>query len=195
MKPIFFATPSELREWFEKNHYKETELFVGYYKKGTGKPSITWPESVKEALCFGWIDGVRKGVSDTAYTIRFTPRKAGSNWSATNIRYAEELIKKGLMQPVGLKAFEARKKEKSGIYSYEQRNAAKLKAADETKFKANKKAWEYFQFTAPSYRKAAIWWVVSAKQEVTKMRRLEQLIQDSEQGRPVPPLTPRKRNK
>ena len=195
MKPIFFAAPIDLRKWFEKNYDKEVELLIGYHKKASGKPSITWPESVNEALCFGWIDGVRKGVSDTVYTVRFTPRKPGSNWSATNIKYAEDLIKKGLMQPAGIKAYEARKTEKSGIYSYEQRSVGQLEEAYETKFKANKKAWEYFQATAPSYQKAATWWVVSAKQEGTKIRRLEQLINDSEQGKPVPPLTPRKRKK
>lgn len=195
MKPIFFASPIDLRKWFEKNYDEEAELLIGYYKKASGKPSITWPESVNEALCFGWIDGVRKGVSDTVYTVRFTPRKRGSNWSATNIKYAEDLIKRGLMQPAGLKAYKARKTEKSGIYSYEQRSVGQLEEAYETKFKANKKAWEYFQATAPSYQKAAIWWVMSAKQDETKMRRLEQLINYSEQGKPVPPLTPRKRKK
>jgi uncharacterized protein YdeI (YjbR/CyaY-like superfamily) len=193
MKANFFTSPAELRKWFEAYHDKETELLVGYYKKGTGKPSITWPESVNEALCFGWIDGVRKGVDESVYSVRFTPRKPGSIWSATNIKNVEGLIKKGLMQPAGLKAFEMRRKEKSAIYSYEQKSVAKFEAPFENKLKANKKAWEFFQSSAPSYQRAAIWWVVSAKQEETKMRRLEQLIQDSEQGKTVPPLTPRKR--
>jgi uncharacterized protein YdeI (YjbR/CyaY-like superfamily) len=193
MKPTFFASPGELRKWFEDHHDKETELLIGYYKKSSGKPSITWTESVNEALCYGWIDAVRQGIDETVYTIRFTPRKPGSIWSATNIKNAETLIEKGLMRPAGLKAFEARKKEKSVVYSYEQKNATKLPESYEKKLKANHKAWEFFHSTSPSYQQAAIWWIMSARQEETKLRRLEQLIQDSEQGRTVPPLTPRKR--
>jgi uncharacterized protein YdeI (YjbR/CyaY-like superfamily) len=193
MKATFFASPAELQKWFEEHHDKETELLIGYYKKSSGKQGITWAESVNEALCFGWIDGVRKGIDETAYTVRFTPRKPGSIWSATNIKNVEDLTEKGLMQPAGLKAFEARKKEKSAIYSYEQKNSIQFEPSYEKELRANKKAWEFFHSTAPSYQKAAIWWVMGAKREETRLRRLEQLIKDSEQGRTVPPLTPRKR--
>ncbi|MDQ4004845.1 MAG: YdeI/OmpD-associated family protein, partial [Actinomycetota bacterium] len=157
-----------------------------------GLPSITWPEAVDEALCFGWIDGIRKSIDDTSYKNRFTPRRSGSTWSVVNIRRVQELIELGRMHSAGLKAFEARKEERSGIYSYEQRHLVGLEPAHEGRFRANEKAWAYFQASPPSYRKAAVWWVVSAKQEGTRLRRLEQLISHSEQGRTVPPLTPRR---
>jgi uncharacterized protein YdeI (YjbR/CyaY-like superfamily) len=182
MKPTFFATPADFRRWFEKNHDKATELLAGFYKKDSGRPSITWPESVDQALCFGWIDGVRKRIDDVSYTIRFTPRKRVSTWSAINIRRVEELKKLGLMQPAGLRAYEARSAEKSGIYAYE--NAPKeLPPADEKKFRANRKAWEYFNAQAPSYRRVAIYWIMSAKREETRTRRLALLIEDSAAGR------------
>jgi uncharacterized protein YdeI (YjbR/CyaY-like superfamily) len=190
--PVFFADQGEWRRWLEKNHATATELWVGLHKKGSGKPSITWPEAVDEALCFGWIDGVRQSIDATSYKNRFTPRRPGSNWSAKNVNRVRELIDLGLMRPAGLMAFEVRKAEKSGVYSYEQRHLARLEPADEKKLRANRKAWSYFQASAPSYRKAAIWWVVSAKREETRLRRLEQLISNSEQGRTVPPLTPRR---
>jgi uncharacterized protein YdeI (YjbR/CyaY-like superfamily) len=193
MKPTFFASSAELRKWFDEYSDKETELLIGYYKRHSGKPSITWAESVNEALCFGWIDSVRQGIDETVYTVRFTPRKPGAIWSATNIKIVEGLIKKGLMQSAGLKAFYARKKEKSAVYSYEQKNTIKLEPTHEKALRANKKAWEFFHNTAPSYQKAAIWWITSAKREETKRRRFEQLTNDSEEGRTVPPLTPRKR--
>ena len=183
-----------MRKWFEKYHATTQELWVGYYKTNSGKPSITWPESVDEALCFGWIDGIRKSVDDLSYTIRFTPRKPGSIWSAVNIKRAQALIKQGQMQPAGLKAFQARKENRSGIYSYEQRKAT-LDEAYEKRLKQNKAAWEFFQAQPPSYRKAATWWVVSAKQEETRLKRLEQLITDSAQGRTILPLTRRKKAK
>lgn len=189
LEPIFFTTPSDFRSWLEEHHDKTRELWVGFYKKGSGKPSITWPEAVDEALCFGWIDGVRKGIDDVSYTIRFTPRKASSNWSAVNIRRVGELSTLGLMRPAGLKAFEQRVEEKSGIYAYEQREAARLDDAYEEQFRANEKAWDFFQGQAAWYRKGAIWWVVSAKREETKRKRLATLIEDSEHGRTVPPLT------
>jgi uncharacterized protein YdeI (YjbR/CyaY-like superfamily) len=189
MRPTFFATPSEFRTWLEKHHDDERELWVGFYKKGSGKPSITWPEAVDEALCFGWIDGIRKSVDDESYKNRFTPRKHRSNWSAINIERAKELIALGRMRPAGLKAFEARTDEKSAVYSYEQRHAAKLERAQEREFRANAKAWGFFQSRPPSYRKAAVYWVVSAKKEETRARRLAQLIDDSAAGRTVPPLT------
>jgi uncharacterized protein YdeI (YjbR/CyaY-like superfamily) len=194
MEIVYFESPAEFRAWLEANHDKAQELWVGYHKKSSGKPSMTWPESVDQALCFGWIDGIRKSVDDTRYTIRFTPRKAGSTWSAVNVKRVEELTKQGLMQPAGLKAFEQRKEDKSGIYSYEQGDA-KLDDAFEQQFRANQSAWEYFQKQAPSYQKAAIWWVVSAKQEATREKRLAKLIEDSEQGRRLPQFTPRRRSR
>jgi uncharacterized protein YdeI (YjbR/CyaY-like superfamily) len=188
MDIVYFESPAEFRAWLEANHDKAQELWVGYYKKSSGKPSMTWPESVDQALCFGWIDGIRKSVDEMRYTNRFTPRKPGSNWSAVNVRRVEELSKQGLMHPDGLEAFEARDQEKSRLYSYERANA-RLEDAYEQQFQANTRAWEFFKKQAPSYQKAAIWWVVSAKQEATRAKRLAKLIEDSEQGRTVPPLT------
>lgn len=187
MKPTFFSDPLKFREWLKKNHQKETELLVGFYKVTSGKDSITWPQSVDEALCYGWIDGIRKSIDEESYTIRFTPRKPNSNWSTINMKKMEELIKKGLMQPPGLEAFKKRKAEKSGIYTYENQ-ARELDKAFEKKFKANKAAWSYFQSMAPSYRKTAIGWVMQAKQEATRLRRLENLIKDSAAGRKIKPL-------
>jgi len=193
VKPTFFATPDDFRRWLERNHDKASELLVGFYKKDSGRPSITWPESVDQALCFGWIDGVRKRIDDVSYTIRFTPRKRGSNWSAVNIRRVEELTKLELMQPAGLRAFELRTPEKSGIYAYE--NAPReLSAADAKKFRANKKAWAYFNAQAPSYRRVAIYWIMSAKREETRARRLALLIDDSANGRRLAAYTLEKRD-
>jgi uncharacterized protein YdeI (YjbR/CyaY-like superfamily) len=179
MKPTFFATPSEFRRWLEEHHDATQEVWVGFHKKSSGKPSITWPEAVDEALCFGWIDGVRKGIDDVSYTIRFTPRKPRSIWSAVSVKRARELAGLGLMRTAGLKAFEERAEEKSGLYAYEQQ------------FRANKKAWDFFQAQAAWYRRAAIWWVISAKKEETRLKRLATLIEDPERGRTIPPLTRR----
>jgi uncharacterized protein YdeI (YjbR/CyaY-like superfamily) len=190
VKPAYFATPKQFRAWLDKNHASKTELVVGFYKKGSGKPSMTWPEAVDEALCFGWIDGVRHSIDDERYTNRFTPRKPRSNWSAINIKRAKELIEEGRMRPAGRKAFDARDEARSALYSYEQRNAAKFAPADERRFRADKDAWAFFQARAPSYRKAAIWWVTSAKRPETRNKRLDQLIADSRRGRTVAPLTP-----
>ncbi len=190
MEPTFFATPSEFRAWLEKHHDTSQELWVGYYKKSSGKPSITWPESVDEALCFGWVDSVRNGIDDERYTNRFTPRRPRSTWSATNIKRAKELIELGLMRPAGLRAFEARTDDRSAIYSYEQRHAATLAEEFERQFRANKKAWDFFLSRPPSYRKAAIYWVMSAKKEETRRKRFATLIADSKRGRTVPALTP-----
>lgn len=187
IKPLFFRNPTELRKWFNQNHNKSDELLVGYYKKNSGYPSITWEESVDEALCFGWIDGVRKSLDDLSYTIRFTPRRNGSTWSTKNINRVEYLIKLKLMQPAGLDAYKRRKKEKSGIYSFEQR-IIKLDEQYETILKSNKKAWKYFQEQVQSYRKPAIHWIMSAKQEQTRLKRLETLIRCSEAGEVIPPL-------
>jgi uncharacterized protein YdeI (YjbR/CyaY-like superfamily) len=187
--PTFFATPEEFRAWLEAHHDKRKELWVGFYKKGSGKPSITYPEAVDEALCFGWIDGVRKSLDTESYVNRFTPRQARSTWSAVNIKRAKELERLGRMHPAGQKAFEARADERSAIYSYEQRHAAKLAPEHERQFRASKKAWAWFEAQPSSYRKAAIWWVVSAKKDETKGKRLATLIDDSAHGRTVPPLT------
>ena len=187
-KPLFFPTPATWRKWLEENHDKETELLVGFYKTKSGKPSITWPQSVEEALCFGWIDGIRKGIDEESYTIRFTPRKAKSIWSAININLVEKLIKEDRMQPAGLKAYQARSAEKSKIYSYEKAEE-KLPEDWEKELRANKKAWEYFSQKAPSYRKPATHWVVSAKQEITRRKRFELLVKCSEEGTTIPPLS------
>jgi uncharacterized protein YdeI (YjbR/CyaY-like superfamily) len=189
MEPTFFARAEEFRAWLEEHHDKRTELWVGFHKKGSGKPSITYPEAVDEALCFGWIDGVRKSLDTGSYVNRFTPRQARSTWSAVNIERAKELEQLGRMHPAGRKAFEARTDDRSAIYSYEQRHAAKLAPEHERQFRANRKAWTWFEAQPPSYRKAAIWWVVSAKKDQTKARRLVKLIDDSAQERTVPPLT------
>ena len=187
---IFFATPEEFRRWLEENHDKASELHVGYYKKGTGKPGITWQESVDQALCFGWIDSVRRSLDAESYCNRFTPRKKTSTWSAVNIRRVGELTALGLMHPAGLKAFEQRKAERSGIYAFEQPEAAiQLSDAEDQQFQANENAWAWFQQQAAWYRRGALWWVVSAKQEKTRAKRLAQLIDDSANERTIAPLT------
>lgn len=178
MEPQFFENPSLFRKWLAKNHQTEKELLVGFYKVGSGKPSMSWSESVDEALCFGWIDGIRKSIDDKSYTIRFTPRKPTSIWSAVNIKKMEELTEKGLMQPAGLAAFKHRKEEKSKIYIHEN-EAKKLSSAFEKKFKANKKAWHFFSNQAPSYQKLIIGWIMGAKQEITQLSRLEKAIAES----------------
>ena len=191
MKPTFFKTQPDFRRWFEKHHDTSKELLVGFYKKSSGRASITWPESVDEALCFGWIDGIRRSIDDISYTIRFTPRKPTSTWSVINIRRAQELIDQGLMRPGGLRAFQLRKENKSGIYSYEQRSE-KLPEPYEKEIKRNKTAWAFFQAQSPWYRKTVGWWVVSAKKEETRLKRLATLIEDSANGRTIGPF---KRNK
>jgi len=188
LKLTFFKTPSDLRKWFEKYHAKEQELLIGFYKKDSGNPSITWPESVDEALCFGWIDGIRRNVDEVSYSIRFTPRRARSTWSVVNIKRAEELTKQGLMRPPGLKAFEARKENRSGIYSYEQRSP-ELPDPYRGLLKKNKAAWNFFDAQPPSYQKAANWWVVSAKKEETRLKRLDKLIYHSARGQTIPQFT------
>jgi uncharacterized protein YdeI (YjbR/CyaY-like superfamily) len=184
---IFFENSAALRKWFELNYDEATEISVGYYKKNSGKPSITWPESVDQALCFGWIDGVRNSIDDTSYRIRFTPRKAGSIWSAVNIKRAGELIEMGLMRPAGLAAFEKRVEGRSKIYAYEQ-GECKLSDEFEADFKLNKEAWQFFSSQAASYQKTAVWWVISAKQDATRRRRLAALILDSAGGRKIAQL-------
>ncbi|MBA2407966.1 MAG: YdeI/OmpD-associated family protein [Chitinophagales bacterium] len=191
MEIKFFKTPGAWHDWLKRNHDKTQELWVGFYKKDSGKPSITWPESVDEALCFGWIDGIRKSIDEESYKIRFTPRKSVSTWSNVNMKRVEELIKVGRMQPAGLAAYNKRHQKRSGIYAFEQ-SEAKLSAIQEKQFKANKQAWTFFKAQAPWYQRTAIWWVVSAKREETKVKRLGILIQNSDQGLHIPTL---RRNK
>ncbi|MEO5754256.1 MAG: YdeI/OmpD-associated family protein [Chthoniobacterales bacterium] len=175
MEAVFFAMPAELRKWFHRHHAREKELWVGFYKKASGKPSITWPESVDEALCVGWIDGIRKTIDAESYQIRFTPRRRGSIWSAVNIKRVEVLTRKKRMQPSGLAAFAARVENKSGIYAYEQRTA-ELPEPYAGLLRANQPAWDFFQAQPPSYRKTLSWWIVSAKQEETRRKRIAKLI-------------------
>ena len=190
-EPTYFATPAKFRAWLRRNHSSERELLVGFYKRGSGMPSITWPESVDEALCYGWIDGVRRRVDDERYTIRFTPRKKRSTWSAVNVARAKELVAAGRMTAAGLAAFEARSDDRTAIYSYEQRKTATLGAAFEKEFRRNKKAWKFFSEQAPWYRRTAAHWVTTAKKEETRKKRLAELIADSSAGQLVGPLRPR----
>jgi uncharacterized protein YdeI (YjbR/CyaY-like superfamily) len=187
-RPRFFKTQADWRAWLEKNHDKTSELVVGFHKAATGKPSITHKQALDEALCFGWIDGVAHG-GDTSWTIRFTPRRKGSVWSDINIARVGELTKLGRMHPAGLAAFEKRDPKKQKHYSNENRGTP-LDPAYEKKFRANRKAWAHFESRPPSYRRPAIWWVMSAKKPETRARRLATLIADSEAGRRIALLTP-----
>lgn len=178
MKPItpkFFRSSAHFRRWLERNHDKRAEVWVGYYKKSTGRPTMTWAESVDEALCFGWIDGIRKAIDEISYTIRFTPRRQNSVWSAVNIRNVQRLIDGGRMQPPGLAAFEARREDRCEIYSYEQR-PRELPASFAKQMRKNKVAWQFFHAQPPGHRRQIIWWIVSAKQESTRQQRLKKLI-------------------
>jgi uncharacterized protein YdeI (YjbR/CyaY-like superfamily) len=190
-KPAFFETPEAFRDWLSKHHSVSEVLLVAYHKKGSGKPSMTWPESVDEALCYGWIDGVRNRIDEVSYTIRFTPRKPGSIWSSVNIKRARALIEQERMQPAGLKAFEARRDSKSAIYSYEQRTG-ELDAESNRLLKRNKAAWSFFQKQPASYRRVASWWIKSAKLEETRVKRLEKLIAHSAQGQRLPQFARKK---
>ncbi len=190
MNPTFFNTPQDLRAWFEKNHASAQELVVGLYKVGSGKGGITYHNALDEALCFGWIDGTRKSIDETRWMIRFSPRQKKSIWSSVNIRRATELEQAGQMHAAGRKAFHERDAKLTKQYSFENKER-KLDAAREKKFRANKKAWDWFSKQAPSYQHAASFWVLSAKQEATRAKRLETLIQDSENGLRVAPLRPR----
>lgn len=189
MKPVFFATQAELRRWFVQNHKTARELLLGFYKVGSGKLSVTWQQTVDEALCFGWIDGVRKRIDDQSYTIRFTPRRANSIWSAVNIKRAGELKELGRMKPAGLKAFEGRDPKRAQQYSGEQRSVA-WPPALEKGFKRNKAAWAFFNKQPPGYRKTIGWWVVSAKREETQLKRLARLIEMSAAGQRVDLIKP-----
>lgn len=188
MDATFFESSAAFRAWLELHHAMAQELWVGFYKKSSGRPSITWPESVDQALCFGWIDSIRKSIDAISYVQRFTPRRPGSNWSAVNIGRVAELAQLGLMHPAGLAAFEARSEHRSEVYSYEEGRTG-LDPAYQTLLRANPRAWDYFQAQAPWYRRTACHWVMSAKQEPTRLRRLASLIDYSERGTTIPPLT------
>ena len=181
MQPNFFKTPADFRPWLVKNYDKADELLVGFYKKASGKPSITWPESVDEALCVGWIDGIRRSIDEERYSIRFTPRRKGSIWSAVNTKRVAELKKAGRMLAVGLRAFEERDPKKTAVYSFE-RETAELPPAYLKQFRANAAAWKFFAAQPPGYRKISAFFVMSAKQDETRERRLERLIADSARG-------------
>ncbi|MFL5733718.1 MAG: YdeI/OmpD-associated family protein [Chloroflexia bacterium] len=187
MDVTFFLTPAEFREWLEANHDKAGELWLGFYKKGSGKTGITYAQAVDEALCFGWIDGIRKSLDAASYTNRFTPRRPGSVWSNVNINRVHELIELGLMRPSGLAEFNKRDEGRARQYSYERENA-ELDEPYQERFQANKQAWDFFQAQAPSYCKLANWWVMSARKEETRQRRLDALIEGSEQGMRLPQL-------
>jgi uncharacterized protein YdeI (YjbR/CyaY-like superfamily) len=188
MTTKFFATPLAFRDWLESHHKSETEAWVGFHKRGTGKASITWSESVDVALCFGWIDGVRRSLGEEAYMIRFTPRKPSSTWSAINVAKVAALVEEGKMTAAGLEAFKSRTAAKTGTYSYERNKAAKLPRAYEEALRANRRAAAFFDAQAPWYRRTATHWVISAKREETRERRLAQLIADSAKGLEIPPL-------
>lgn len=182
MKPRFFRSSDEFRKWLEANHDTASEVYVGFYKKASGKKGISYKEAVDQALCFGWIDTTVKGIDEERYMQRFTPRRKGSIWSAVNIKRVGELTEQGLMHPAGLKTFQTRDPTKQGLYSFEN-PPQDLPPEQEKRFKANKAAWGFFNEQPAGYKRAAIWWVVSAKREETKERRIQTLIDDSEAGR------------
>jgi uncharacterized protein YdeI (YjbR/CyaY-like superfamily) len=188
MDPIFFRNPAELRDWLDEHHETADEVYVGAWKKGTGQPTLTWEEIVDEALCVGWIDGVRRPVDGDRWAIRLTPRRKASNWSNRNIGRVAELRTEGRMRPAGDAAYEARREDRSGVYSFEQRENAALDPDEERQFKAEPEAWTWFSAQAPSYRRTAIFWVASAKRPETRARRLATLIEDSRTGRDVKPI-------
>jgi uncharacterized protein YdeI (YjbR/CyaY-like superfamily) len=188
MKIKHFKTPEAFRAWLEKHHASERELWVGYYKKHTGRASITWPESVDQALCFGWIDGLRRGVDEEVFAIRFTPRRPNSIWSAVNVGRVKALIRSGAMQPAGLAAFKALKENRSVVYSFEQRSVD-LDPKYAKILRLNAAAWKFYEKQPASYRKAANWWVMSAKHEATRLSRLDRLITHSAAGERIPQFT------
>ncbi|HZP60988.1 MAG TPA: YdeI/OmpD-associated family protein [Opitutaceae bacterium] len=189
MKATHFTSAADFRRWLEENHAAATELSVGFYHKRSGKGGLTYPEALDEALCFGWIDGVRRNAGADSYIIRFTPRKNGSIWSLVNVRHVERLTASGKMHAAGLKAFAARLAHRTGVYSFEQKEPSKLPAAFEKKFRANRKAWDFFSSQAPWYQRTAIHKVMSPKQETTRLRWLELLISDSAAGKRLDALT------
>ena len=189
MKPKFFVSASAFHRWLHTHHSSSRELLVGFHKVGSGRASITYAEALDAALCYGWIDGVRTRYDATSYTIRFTPRKRGSIWSAVNLRHVRRLTALGLMRPAGLEAHRERDRRKSGLYSFENRPRALAPAYART-FKANRRAWAWFEAQAPWYRRTASWWVMSAKKDETRLRRLATLITSCAKGSKIPPLAP-----
>jgi uncharacterized protein YdeI (YjbR/CyaY-like superfamily) len=187
MNPTFFSTAAAFRKWLDRHHTSHRELIVGFHKVGSGKPSITYPQALDAALCFGWIDGLRKGLDADSYTIRFTPRTKTSIWSAVNLKHVARLRAAGQMHPAGLKVFEERDRARSKLYSYENR-PTRLSPDCARTFKANRRAWTWFEAQAPSYRRVAAWWVMNAKQEATRERRLATLIACSARGTKAPPF-------
>jgi len=185
--PQYFKTPNEFREWLTHNYQESSELWVGYFKKDSGIQSITWPESVDQALCFGWIDGIRKSIDNKRYMIRFTPRKPRSHWSNVNIRKVKELKKLKLMTPAGLLAYKKRDEKKSRQASFEQKQVL-LRKDFEKILKGSDKAWSYYNLQSPSYQKQVIWWIMSAKKEETRVKRLNILIESSEKHEVIPPM-------
>lgn len=181
-EPVFFETGAAFRKWLDKNHHKAEELLVGFYKTGSGKKSMTWSESVDEAICYGWIDGVRKSIDEESYMIRFTPRKPKSIWSAINIKKVEDLTREGRMMPAGLAAFNKREVERSAVYTYELKESAQLSEEFEQRFRANEKAWAFYQKMPPGYRKQTAHWVMTGKQAATREKRLAELIRDCAAG-------------
>jgi len=186
--PVFFSDADAFRRWLEAHHGTATEVVVGYHKVGTGQPSMTWPESVAEALCFGWIDGIRRRIDDSRYSIRFTPRKRTSTWSAVNVRTMERLVAEGRVHAAGLAAYAARSDANTGIYSYERGEPAVLTADAQRAFQAHAAAWAYFQAQPPSYRRTATHFVVSAVRPETRAKRLALLIACSAKGERLPQL-------
>ncbi len=185
MEPAFFATPADFRAWLERHHGEAAELLVGFYKKRSGRPTMSWPESVDQALCFGWIDGVRRGRDAESYTIRFTPRKPRSIWSAVNIAKYAKLVEQGAVAPAGVAAYERRTEKRSRVYAFEQQQEPELSAEQERRFRERAGAWEFFLDQAPSYRRTVVWWIVSAKREQTRAARLGRAIEDSANGQRI----------
>jgi uncharacterized protein YdeI (YjbR/CyaY-like superfamily) len=181
MRPTFFSSPEKFRAWLEQNHARESELLVGFHKKSSGKKSVSYAEALDEALCFGWIDGVRKNLDETSYTIRFTPRKPRSIWSNINVNHVERLKNEGRMHAAGLEAYARRDPERTGIYAFEN-EPRQLSPAYEKIFRQNKEAWKFFETMAPSLKKVSMYWIMSAKKEETRLRRLKHVIENSEKG-------------
>ena len=191
MAPRFFKTPAALRRWFEAHHATSAELWIGFYKKDSGRGGVVYKQALDEALCFGWIDGMVRRVDEVCYMQRFTPRRPRSTWSAVNIAKMRALIDGGRAQPAGLAAFERRTPDRSAVYSYEQRRAAALSPAERLAVKANPAAWSFFEVQPPSYRRTVAWWIQSAKKTETRARRLAVLIDCSARGQLVPGFIPR----
>jgi len=189
--PTFFKTPAALRRWFKAHHATSAELWIGFYKKDSGRGGVVYKQALDEALCFGWIDGMVRSVDDACYMQRFTPRRPRSNWSAVNIAKMRALIAEGRAQPAGLAAFERRTPERSAVYSYEQRQAAALSPAERRAVKANPAAWSFFEAQPAHYKRTVALWIQSAKKAETRERRLASLIDLSARGRMVPPFVPR----